>query len=148
MLEKYDKTGQLSGGLDVSDPTRNRVRMFIHAAEGTFLIHALAVTYARWFSPESVKSSGEIKELEKGLSVNIGKDLDWLESELKGKKFLAGEKVTAADTMVLFSIQFIFARDLCAGRKIEEWPGVKVWVGRCEGTESWKRAVEKTGHKM
>jgi len=105
---------------------RNRIRTFIHAAEGTFLIHALAITYARWFAPESVKSSGELKELEKGLAINVGKDLDWLDSELEGKRFIAGDGVSAADTMCLFSVQFIFARDLCAGRKVGEW---RMWRG-------------------
>jgi glutathione S-transferase len=46
------------GGKD--EVMRNRVRMFIHAGEGTFMVHALAITYARWFSPENVKSSGGI----------------------------------------------------------------------------------------
>ena len=50
--------------------------------------------------------------------------------------------------MNLFGVQFIFARDLCAGRKIAEWGNVERWVRECEGTEGWKRAVEKTGHEM
>ncbi|CZR59089.1 related to GTT1-glutathione S-transferase [Phialocephala subalpina] len=146
LIEKYDKDGKLMGGKD--EAVRNKVRMFIHAAEGTLMVHCLAITYARWFAPESVQKSGELKELEKGLAVNVGKDLDWLNSELEGKKFLAGDHVTAADTMVLFSIQFIFARDLVGGRKVSEWKNVEKWIKDCEATESWKKAVEKTGHKM
>jgi glutathione S-transferase len=86
--------------------------------------------------------------LEEGLAINVGKDLDWLNAELEGKSFLAGEGVSAADTMCLFSIQFIFARDLCAGRKVGEWKNVERWVKSCEGTESWGRAVRKTGHEI
>jgi glutathione S-transferase len=56
--------------------------------------------------------------------VNVGEDLDWLDSKLKGRTFLAGEKLTAADTMVLFSIQFIFARNLSGGGKQGEWKEV------------------------
>lgn len=123
LLEKYDPIARLFGGSDVA--VRNRIRTFIHAAEGTFMVHALATTYARWFSPESVMESGELKEMEKGLAVNVGKDLDWLDSKLQGRKFLAGENVSAADTMVLFSVQFIFARDLTAGRKINEWGNIE-----------------------
>jgi glutathione S-transferase len=134
------------GGKD--EVKRNRIRSFIHAAEGTFLIHALAITYARWFSPSSVKESGDLKKLEEGLAINVGKDLDWFDSELEGKKFIAGEEVSAADTMCLFSIQFIFVRDLCAGKKLGEWKNVQRWVRRCEGLESWGRAVRKTGHEM
>jgi glutathione S-transferase len=40
------------------------------------MVHCLSITYARWFAPESVKTSGELKELEKGLAINVGKDLD------------------------------------------------------------------------
>lgn len=105
-------------------------------------------TPSQWFSPPSVKSSSALAELEKGLAINVHKDLDWLNRELEGRRFIAGDGVTAADTMNLFGVQFIFARDLCAGRKIAEWGNVERWVRECEGTEGWKRAVEKTGHEM
>jgi glutathione S-transferase len=58
------------------------------------------------------------------------------------------EDVTAADTIMLFGIQFIFARDLVRGGSISEWPNVERWVENCEGTDSYKRAVQKTGHKL
>jgi glutathione S-transferase len=50
--------------------------------------------------------------------------------------------------MCLFSVQFIFARHLCAGRRIGELREVERWVRECEGREGWKRAVEKTGYEM
>jgi glutathione S-transferase len=146
LIEKYDKEGKLMGGKD--EVKKNRVRAFIHAAEGTFMVHCLAITYARWFAPESMKGSGDLKKLEEGVAINVVKDLDWLNSELAGKKSIAGEHVTAADTMCLFSVQFIFARDLCAGRKVREWKDVERWMGNCEGTESWKRVVRKTRYEM
>lgn len=95
--------------------------MFIHAAEGTFMVHCLSITYARWFASNSIKETGELKELEKGLAINVCKDLDWLEKELEERKFLAGGRVTAADTMVLFGVQFIFARDLNGGREVSRF---------------------------
>jgi len=49
---------------------------------------------------------------------------------------------------VLFGVQFIFARDLCAGRRIREWPAVERWVGVCEACEGLRRAVAKTGHDL
>jgi glutathione S-transferase len=148
LIEKYDTAQKLMGGKD--EKKRKAIRAWIHAAEGTFLLHALSITYARWFSPQSVQESGELKELERGLAVNVGRDLDWLESELKASsgKFLAGEDVTAADTMNIFSIQFIFARDLCAGRTVSEWPRVDAWLVDCENTETWKKAVGKTGYDL
>jgi glutathione S-transferase len=87
LIEKYDKEGKM-GGKD--EALRNRIRTFIHAAEGTFMVHALAITYARWFSPQTTESSGDLKKLEEGLAINVGKDLDWLNAELEGNRFIAG----------------------------------------------------------
>lgn len=145
LLEKYDKDNRLSGGK--SDATRSAVRQWIHAAEGTFMIHALAITYARWFSTDSMKKNGDLHKLEQGLAINVHKDLDWLESQLQSK-FLVGDHVTAADTMVAFSIQFIFAKDLAPPRKMVEWPKIKAWLQACEETPSYQRAVKKTGHEL
>lgn len=99
LIEKYDKSQKLLGGPD--EQSRNRVRMFIHAAEGTFMAHCLAITYARWFCPESVRESGGLLELERGLAVNVCRDLDWLEGELEGGRFLGGES-----ELVLLSLDF------------------------------------------
>lgn len=74
--------------------------------------------------------------------------MDYLEAQL-GKstgKFLVGDKVTVADCMMLFSAQFILAREL--GTKGRKWEKVEKWIADCEETESYKRAVEKTGHKL
>jgi glutathione S-transferase len=51
-------------------------------------------------------------------------------------------------TMILFGIQFIFARDLCGGRTVGEWQNIEKWIHDCEETESWQRAVKRTGHEM
>jgi len=48
---------------------RNRIRTYIYAAEATFLLHALAITYARWFSPPSVKDPGDLEKLGEGLAI-------------------------------------------------------------------------------
>lgn len=74
-------------------------------------------------------------------------DLNHLESELsKSEKFLCGDQVTAADVMMAFSAGFILARQL--GTQGKRWEKVEAWVQRCEGTDAYRRAVEKTGHKL
>jgi glutathione S-transferase len=45
--------------------------------------------------------------------------------------------------MCPFSVQFIFARDLCAGRKIGEWRNMVRWVRECEATEEWEEGGGK-----
>jgi len=126
-----------------ADPARYRVLQWVHAAEGTFMLHGLAVTYTRWH-----QKSGDVKETEEGLSVNVVKDLDHLEAELNktSDKFLFGNEVTAADIMMEFSVDYILTREL--GTKGKKWPRIDQWLKNCHATESYKRAVEKTGHKL
>jgi glutathione S-transferase len=116
------------------------------AAEGTFMIHALAILYARWHLPEAAKSS--LPEMERGLSKNVQKDLDWLEEELKtgNEEFLVGDELTVADIMMHFSVQLIFARKL--GTEGKSWPSVERWMEGLEGLEGYQNAVKKTGYKL
>ena len=148
LLEKYDTQGRM---MPREPAQRERARMWIHAAEGTFMVHALAVTYARWFCPQEVKSSGALREMEVGLGVNVKRDLDWLEGELEesGGPWLVGKEVSAADTMVAFSVQFIFARELGVGKEdVGKWPRVRKWLEMIEKHEAYRKAVEKTGHQL
>lgn len=128
---------------------RVKVREWMHAAEGTFMIHGLAITYARWNIPEPAKSDGTtLSEMERGMSVNVQKDLDWLEHELgNGKgKYLVGDSVTAADTMMAFSIHFIFKRDL--GTQGKRWEKIEAWLKGLEAREPYKTAVQKSGYSL
>lgn len=81
------------------------------------------------------------------------KDLDWLERELEGSwsGWLIGEleHPTAGDVMVHFSVEFIFARGLgvCEGDK-GRWGRVRRWVEKCESSEGYRRAVERTGYTL
>jgi glutathione S-transferase len=102
-------------------------------------------------SPSSSSSSpSDLEKLEEGLKINVGRDLDWLDAEREGRRFLAGDGVSAADTMCGFSVRFIFERGLCDGNRRErgEWGNVERWLERCEGCEGWMRAVERTGYRL
>ncbi|KAL9072660.1 MAG: hypothetical protein Q9157_005013 [Trypethelium eluteriae] len=145
LCEKYDSSSRLTP----KDPaTRVQVLQWIHAAEATFLLHSLAILYMQWFSPERVKDSGDLATMQQAASKNVVNDFDWLESELqKGKgKFLVGDHVTAADCMMSFSAQWILEKGL--GTQGKKWPTVEEWIKTCEATETWKKAVQKTGHKL
>lgn len=64
--------------------------------------HALAVTYARWNATSNMKSNGDLQKLEEGLYGNVVRDLEWIDGELEGRRFLAGEGegvLSAADCM-------------------------------------------------
>ena len=72
---------------------RVKIREFIHAAEGVFMMHATPIVYARWHAPASMSESGDLEVLERGLVGNVRKDVDWLERELEenGSGYLVGD---------------------------------------------------------
>jgi glutathione S-transferase len=91
---------------------------------------------------------GTVEAAENSMSANVQNDLWWLETELSlsSGKFLCGDHVTAADLMMQFSIDFILAREL--GTQGKERPNINKWMEDCRKEEGYRRAVEKTGHKL
>jgi glutathione S-transferase len=59
---------------------------------------------------------------------------------------LCGDHITAADIMMQFSADFILAREL--GTQGKEWPNINKWLEACKKTDTYQRAVKKTGHKL
>lgn len=139
-----------------SDPKiRAKTREWVHAAEGMFALHGIAILYARWMLPEDSRAA--LPEMEEKLSRNVRNDLGWIEGHLKqqGTRFLMGNTVSVADIMMQFSIEIIYARKL--GLNAQEageeggdgrWPETKKWLDRCMATDSFKRAVKKSGYTL
>lgn len=150
LLERYDdgKRSLLPG----DRKRRIQVREWLYAAEGTFMLHAMAILYARWKVPAEQAGRAELlAAMEAGLAVNVGNDFAWLEGALQGNGsgWLVGDGLTAADIVMQFSVQFIMERKLGVGGRGEgKWPEVEKWLARTEGTESYKRAVERTGYTL
>jgi glutathione S-transferase len=128
LCETYDKEGKM---LPKNAKDRVKVLQWVHAAEATFALHALAILYARWNIPKDAPK-GTVEAAEKGMSVNVQNDMAWLERELaqSSGKFLVGDQPTAADVMMQFSIDFIQARQL--GTQGKEWPNITKWKKACE----------------
>ncbi|KAK5167060.1 uncharacterized protein LTR77_007790 [Saxophila tyrrhenica] len=141
LCDTYDKQHRLLPPL--GDPKRYEVLQWVHAAEATWALHGIAILYVRWHQKD-----GDVKKTEEGLSKNVINDMNLLESTLEKSsgKFLLGDKVTVADTLMHFSAVFILARDL--GVKGEDYPRCKKFIQDCEATESYKKAVERTGHSL
>jgi len=139
LCENYDRTHRL---LPVDQPQRIKVREWIHAAEGTFMVHCLPTLYNRRIDTTAAE------KLAPHLAQNVAKDLDWLEGELErgDSKCLVGDQVTAADTMMAFSIQFIFRKSL--GPENRRWERIEAWLKSLEDQESYRRAVARTGHTL
>lgn len=137
-----------------ASPLRYKTLQWIHASEATFLLHALACLYVQWHQHD-----GDVQKTLQGLSGNVVKDLDYLESHFReqqqeekeegGRFIMGGNEPSAADIMMQFSVRFILTRELgTKGVEKGRWERVERWLELCEGTESYKRAVERTGFRL
>jgi glutathione S-transferase len=126
------------------------VNIWIHAAESTFMLFGLAVLYARWSFPATLKQSNPeaLEQMEAGMSANVHKSFEWLEDTLSQSTsgWLVGDNLMAADIMTHFSASFLLERQL--GTKGKKWAKVEEWVKRCEATDSYQRAVKKSGYSL
>lgn len=119
LCETYDKEGRL---LPHEPKERVKVRQWVHAAEATFTLHAHAILSARWHIPKDAPE-GLLETTQKNMSANVQHDMSWLETELSLSpgKFLCGEHVTAADTMMQVTAEFIIVKGPWdAGERVSE----------------------------
>ena len=118
LCEHYDTSHRL---LPTDQVQRVKVLEWVDAAEGAFMIHCLPTVYVRRIHASAAEKFAP------GLAENVAKDLDWLEGELSRGNgiYLVGERVTAADTIVAFSIQFIFWLKLVPQDR--KWKGIEPW---------------------
>lgn len=148
LCEKYDDAHKF---LPEDEVERARVREWMAASEGTFLMHGIAIMYARARLPEGHREAWP--EMNKVMSVNIHNALNWLDSHLEGVhkeggRYLVGKRLTAADINMLFGLQLIYDRKLGLEGTEKRWEHVERWMGEMMEEESWKSCVEKTGFKM
>lgn len=68
------------------------------------------------------------------------------ELEKSSGKFLFGDELSVADIQMHFSVSFILKREL--GTLGKRWERLEKYVKDCEATESYKAAVERTGHSF
>ncbi|KAJ4417581.1 hypothetical protein N0V82_006054 [Gnomoniopsis sp. IMI 355080] len=154
LLEVYDTTHRLMPPLGDA-AGRAKVREWVHAAEGGFMMPAMPVLYTRWQLPEDAPDRDQLLAMvEKKLSANVHNSFDWLEGQLKTQKaqgsgWLVGKGLTAADIVLQFSVQFIMERKLGVGGRGEgKWPEVVAWLERTEAVEAYRKAVDKTSYSL
>jgi glutathione S-transferase len=112
------------------------------APEGTFPAHALAIMYGSHTAPEVAR------KLQASLSSQVHRSFDWLEEEFLqgGGKFLVGDTVTVANTMMGFSVAFILKMGL--GTDGKQWSTVIAWLRNTASSPSYQRAVQKTEYML
>jgi glutathione S-transferase len=111
-----------------------RYRHFLHYAEGSMMPPLLALLV--------VGRLGLLgKPARKPLLAMFGKHLDWLESELAGRPWFAGDEFTAADIMMSFPLEAARQRaGLDASR-----PNLIDWLGRIHARPAYAEALKRGG---
>ncbi|KAI9731203.1 MAG: hypothetical protein M1834_005396 [Cirrosporium novae-zelandiae] len=135
LLETYDKENRL---LPKDTIPRVRIREWIHASEATFVMHAIAILCTR----------GTLSPMLGHMTANLKNDLNWLEEELRkgGGKFLMGDKITAADTMMEYGVNLTLKKNV--GTDGQRWEKIEGWLKNCHESETYKKAVQKSGYSL
>lgn len=118
----------------------------------------LQIMYARSRLPKDLPNRAEVwAQMNKAMSVNLHNALNLLDNHLaevhgSGGKFLVGNRLSAAEMAMLFSIQLIYNRELSLqglenGGK-GRWKEIEKWHEYCEQEKSWKQATEKVGWRL
>jgi glutathione S-transferase len=110
-----------------------RYRQFLHYAEGSLMPPLLALLV--------IGRLGMLgKPARKPVQAMMDEHLDWLESELSGRPFFAGESFTAADIMMSFPLELSRSR---AGLDVSR-PKLIDWLARMHARAAYRAAL-KTG---
>jgi glutathione S-transferase len=127
-----EKAGRLGPPADIE--TALRYRHFLHYAEGSMMPPLLAMLVVRRLGLLG-------RPARKPLQRMFDRHLDWLESELAGRSWFAGEEFTAADVMMSFPLEA--ARDR-AGLD-EARPHLIGWLERIHTRPAYAEALRKGG---
>ena len=126
-------------------------RMWMYYSEGTLMLHALAITYARW-SLTGHEDKAALAKCEDFMSKNVQNDLDYLESALAkveqqdGELFLVGRKLSAADVMMAFSVEFAIKKNL--GIQGRSWARIHQWLAGLEKRPAYVKARREAPHEL
>jgi glutathione S-transferase len=110
-----------------------RYRHFLHYAEGSMMPPLLAILVVNRLG---ILGRPARTPLQKMLAVH----LDWLEAELAGRPWFAGESFTAADVMMSFPLEAARQRGGLAGRS-----NLEDWLERIHARPAYGAALAKGG---
>ena len=111
-----------------------RYRHFLHYAEGSMMPPLLALLVVNRLGLLGRPARGQILKM-------LGDHLDWLESELAGRDWFAGDEFSAADVMMSFPLEAARAR---AGLG-DECPNLIDWLERIHARSAYAAALQKGG---
>jgi glutathione S-transferase len=111
-----------------------RYRQFLHYAEGSMMPPLLALLVVGRLGLLGKPARGPVQAM-------LDAHLDWLETELGGRDWFAGDEFTAADIMMSFPLEASRARaGLDASR-----PNLTDWIERIHARPAYGEALAKGG---
>ncbi len=111
-----------------------RYRQFLHYAEGSMMPPLLALLVVGRLGLLGKPARGPVQAM-------LDAHLDWLETELGGRDWFAGDEFTAADIMMSFPLEACRARaGLDASR-----PNLTDWIERIHARPAYGEALAKGG---
>ena len=142
-----DKAGKTELRPAAADKDRPQYLFWFHAAQGSY---QSALTMSFVLSITIAKSPALIRPLIRkvlGMTQNLFLKprlkaiMDKMEADLSQSKFLAGDRFTAADIALGYTI---FMADL-RGKLDENYPETKAYLHRMNARPAWKAALKKDG---
>lgn len=142
-----DKAGKTDLRPAAEDKDRPQYLFWFHAAQGSY---QSALTMSFVLSITVAKSPALIRPLIRkvlGMTQNLFLKprlkaiMDKMEADLSQSKFLAGDRFTAADIAVGYTL---FMADL-RGALNEDYPETKAYLGRMNARPAWEAALKKDG---
>jgi glutathione S-transferase len=130
LVEKAD--GRL--GPPAKRDERLRYRHFLHYAEGSMMPPLLAILVVDRLGLLGRPARAPLQRM-------LGRHLDWLESELAGRPWFAGDTFTAADVMMSFPLEASRHR----GGLGESRPNLVDWLERIHARPAYGAALKKGG---
>lgn len=129
ILRRYGK-GRLQPA--PSDERYGDYVYWMHAAEGSVIMHLLVHVFAARANPDA--------PIMQRLDEEVLNQLDFVNATLAGRDYLLGDAFTAAD------IQLSFAGDLAAGRfGLQDFPNIAAWVERYRARPGYRAAISRAG---
>lgn len=126
-------------------------RMWVHYSEGTLLLHALAITYARWSLTDGDGDRAALDKCESFMCNNVQNDLNYVESQLalnahNAELYLVGTELSVADVMMAFSVEFTLKKNL--GVQGRQWPLINRWLAGLEKRPAYAKSVSEAPHDL
>jgi glutathione S-transferase len=111
-----------------------RYRHFLHYAEGSMMPPLFGLLIVNRLGLLGKPARAPIQKM-------LDAHLDWLESELSGRDWFAGDEFTAADIMMSFPLEAARSRAGLDARR----PHLTDWLERIHARPAYGRALEKGG---